>query len=774
MKEFWTIIQFAKRLSLYYTEYIYSFGNDLLKERNILRELEELQGVVENIIYRSEDTGFTVMELDCSGELMPTVGQLPVISCGEEIIATGSYVSHPTYGRQFKAETIEHVMPATQNAILRYLSGGAIKGIGPALAERIVKKFGDETMSVMENEPSLLAQVRGISLTKALDIGKAYTQLLGVRAVMGFLSLHNVEPAAAIAAYKKWGATAKNIITADPFCLCDRDIGVEFGKADDIATSLGLGETAPCRICGGIKYVLEHNLGNGHTCLPEDKLLEAAGRFLDVGRDELLDMLDELLERGDIVCSEIGNKNYLYLPEQYSAEFYCADRLCTMMRFETQDKPVSENEIDELERELGIEYAERQKSAICSAVSNQMMILTGGPGTGKTTTLNGIITLFERRAMKVFLAAPTGRAAKRLSEVTGREAKTIHRMLEVDFGSREAGVLTFKRNERNPLSADAIIVDEMSMVDSTLFCSLLKAVRTSAKLVLVGDPDQLPSVGAGNVLRDLIQCDMLACVHLNEVFRQAANSLIVTSAHEIVSGKMPALNRNDADFFFLPCDVAEYAAATVADLCVRRLPKAYGYSPFKDIQVIAPTKQGAAGTIELNSRLQSAINPAEKSKCECVAGRLLLREGDKVMQTRNNYDIEWQRADGEEGIGVFNGDIGTVEMIDKPTRSVMINFDDRRAIYSFDMLNEIDLAYAITVHKSQGNEFDVVVIPLLGRHKKLHYRNLLYTAVTRAKKMLIIVGQAGTVEVMVMNNRKTLRYTNLAQRIRSQMFGGES
>lgn len=732
-----------------------------------MQQPEQLRGVVENIIYRSDETGYTVAEMDSDGEPVTLVGTLPDISCGEELIVTGSFVSHPTYGRQFKAEAAEHIMPATQSAILRYLSGGAVKGVGPALAERIVKKFGERSLEVMENEPSLLAQVKGISLPKALEIGQNYSQIIGVRAVMSFLAVYGIEPLAAIRAYKKWGGIAKNIISADPFCLCAREIGVEFEKADEIAFSLGMGASEPCRVKGGLMYVLEHNLGNGHTCLPQDKLLEAVCGFLDIGRSETLDMLDELENEEQLVVEEIGGKRFWYLPEEYSAESYCAERLGIMIGFQPQERPVSQQELSDLEYELGMNYAERQKKAIFAAVDNQIMILTGGPGTGKTTTLNGIITLFERRQMKVALAAPTGRAAKRLSQVTGREAKTIHRMLEVDFGLRESGTIKFKRNERNPLAADAIVVDEMSMVDCKLFASLLRAVRSTARLVLVGDPDQLPSVGSGNVLRDLIDCGMLACIHLNEVFRQAASSLIVTSAHRIVSGEMPELGRTDADFFFLKNDVAEAAAQTVADLCVRRLPNAYGYSPMKDIQVIAPTKLGAAGTVELNSRLQAAVNPPSPQKGECKMGRLLLREGDKVMQTRNNYDIEWRRPDGEEGLGIFNGDIGIVTMVDRTTRSLMIDFDDRTAVYSFDMLSELDLAYAITVHKSQGNEFDAVVMPLLGRHRNLHYRNLLYTAVTRAKKLLIIVGQRTTVAAMVENDRKTLRYTNLAVRIKN-------
>ncbi|MBQ2751246.1 MAG: ATP-dependent RecD-like DNA helicase [Oscillospiraceae bacterium] len=739
------------------------------REKLKLQQLLNLQGVIENIIFHSEQTGFTVVELDSNGELVTMVGELPDLSCGEEIIATGTFVAHPTYGRQFKAQAIEHVTPATETAILRYLSGGAIKGIGPMLAQRIVKKFGDKALEIMDTDPEALAQIKGISLSKAIEIGKNYTQLLGVRSIMAFLSAYDIEPAASIAAYKKWGAMTRELVMADPFLLCDSDIAVDFEKADRIAESLGMGTDAPCRIRGGIKYVLEHNLNNGHCCLPLDKMTDAVCGFLDTGRDQTLDMLDEMVENGQLISDEIDSRQYIYLPEQHRSECYCADRLAMMMRFPPQDRPVDEDELYVLERELGISYAEKQRQAICSAVSNQIMILTGGPGTGKTTTLNGIITLFERRAMKVMLAAPTGRAAKRLSEVTGREAKTIHRMLEVDFAVPGDTSLRFKRNERNPLAADAVIVDEMSMVDASLFASLLKAVRTTSRLVLVGDPDQLPSVGAGNVLKDLIDCERLECIHLNEVFRQAANSLIITSAHEIVAGRMPQLGRTDRDMFFLGADPADSAAATVTDLCARRLPKAYGYSPLRDIQVIIPTKQGMAGTIELNRRLQAALNPPDQSKCECTVGQMILREGDKVMQIRNNYDVEWQRADGEEGLGIFNGDIGIVDMIDRPSRSAMITFDDRRAMYTFDMLGEIDLAYAITAHKSQGNEFEAVVMPLLGRHKKLHYRNLLYTAVTRAKKLLIIVGQRQTVEAMVENDKKTLRYTNLSSRIRKEL-----
>lgn len=730
--------------------------------------MEEIRGVVEGIMFHAEDTGYTVLQLECDGEDIAVVCFAADINCGEEIAATGQYVSHPSYGRQFKADKIEQVTPATATAILRYLSGGAVRGVGPVMATRIVGKYGDKTLEIMENEPERLSLIKGISIQKAKYIGAEYKRVVGVRAVMAFLSAYGIEPMAAVSAWKKWGAMAKQMISGDPYCLCNREIGVPFAKADQIAISLGFEVNSPCRVRGGALYVLEHNLGNGHTCLPLEKLASATCALLEAERDSVLDGVDELRENGEAIGDKIDGITYIYLPQQYAAEVYSADRLSLMLRFLSPDRPLEDDEIAALENELNMRYAEKQREALRYSIDFGIMILTGGPGTGKTTTLNGIITLFERRGMKVALAAPTGRAAKRLSEVTGREAKTIHRLLEVDFGSKSAGTISFKRNEKNLLPYDAIVVDEMSMVDSALFASLLKAVRNASRLILVGDPDQLPSVGAGNVLRDLIDCEAVSCVHLTEVFRQAANSLIVTSAHEIVSGNTPDLNRRDKDFFFLPEFNQEKAAITCADLVCRRLPKAYGYCSRQDIQVITPTKKGAAGTVELNALLQKELNPAENGKRECKVGALTFREGDKVMQIKNNYDIEWIRPDGEEGLGIFNGDIGIIEIIDRPTKSVMIDFDDRKAVYNFDMLIELDLAYAITVHKSQGNEFDAVVMPLAGRHPKLHYRNLLYTAVTRAKKLLVIVGQAGSVREMVENNRKTLRYTNLAARIRSE------
>lgn len=731
-------------------------------------ESKTVTGVVEAIVFKSRDTGYTVFEISVDDAPLTVVGEVVDLTEGEEICAVGTYVNHPTYGRQFKAISIEHVLPTGASAISRYLSGGAVKGIGPVLARRIVERFGEDTLLVMENDPERLTQVRGISPQKARSISEEYSRIVGVRAVMALFSAHGIAPAFAIAAWKKWGGNTQQRVNIDPYCLCCEEVGLPFEEADDFAASLGIEYDAVCRICGGILFVMTHNLSNGHACLPYRKLIETTAGMLGVSMEQTEIGIDELKMTGQVICDESDGEEYVYLPEQYAAETYISDRLKLMLSLGVPDRPVEEHEISLLEEELDIKYARLQREALRLAVSSPVMVLTGGPGTGKTTTLNGILELFERRGMTVALAAPTGRAAKRMGDVSNREAKTIHRLLEVDYGSR-GGDITFKRTEKNPLNAEVIIIDEMSMVDARLFCSLLKATRMNSRLILIGDPDQLPSVGAGNVLRDLIDSDMVPCIHLTEIFRQAAQSLIVLSAHDIVSGQMPELTRNDSDFFFLQRSTLSETSETVADLCARRLPKAYGFEPMRDIQVIAPGRQGGAGTHELNRRLQEILNPPDPSKSETVMNGMVFREGDKVMQIRNNYDIEWTRPDGEEGLGIFNGDIGTVTMIDRPSRTIGVSFEDRQAFLSFDQLTEMELAYAVTVHKSQGNEFDAVVLALGGPHKKLSYRNLFYTAVTRAKKLLILVGSRQSVAAMVENDRKTLRYTNLKQRMREEL-----
>ncbi len=733
------------------------------------RQAEILEGSVEEIIFHNEDTGFTVMELEAGDTLVTVVGEAMGIQPGEELRLTGSYVSHPTYGTQFKAAVIERTVPATANAIFKYLAGGAIRGVGPALARRIVDAFGDETLSVIEREPQRLSEVRGITAKKAQDIAEEYARIFGIRAVMLFLSRYSIDAATSIRVWKKWGSYAPGEIEKDPYCLCARDVGISFEKADEIAVSLGFARDSLQRLCGGILHVLRHNTGNGHCCLPYEKLVKVAARMLEVEAERLDDPLTDLAEREEIISDTVEGTIYLYLPELYEAETYCAGRLMTALSMQAPETGDHSAAIDRLEEKLGIHYARLQRRAIHAALTQNVLILTGGPGTGKTTALCGMIELLEQEGLKVGLAAPTGRAAKRMTELTGREARTIHRLLEVDFGE-EQGRVKFRRNSRNPLPYDAVIVDEMSMVDIEIFASLMQALRLGSKLILVGDPDQLPSVGAGNVLRDLIDSDVITVVHLTEVFRQAAQSLIVTNAHAIVSGELPDLSVRDNDFFFLQKSSPEAAVSTVVDLCARRLPASYGYSPTRDIQVISPTRIGSSGTAELCRRLQEVLNPQDGSKTEYKFGPNLFREGDKVMQIRNNYDIIYTRDDGEQGVGVYNGDIGIIEMIDRPTRSLHIRYDDRVAEYTFDLLDQLELAYAVTVHKSQGSEFDAVILPITGSRSKLFYRNLLYTAVTRAKKLLVIVGQASAVEQMVHNDRKTLRYTNLGRFLREAVL----
>ena len=734
------------------------------------QQAEVLEGTVEDIVFHNEDTGFTVMEVAAGEALITVVGEAMGIQPGEELRLTGRYVSHPTYGTQFKAAVIERTIPATSGAILKYLSGGAIRGIGPALARRIVDAFGDDTLTIMEKEPQRLAEVRGITPKKAAEIAEEYARIFGIRSVMLFLSRYGIDAAVSIRVWKKWGAYAPGEIEKDPYILCARDIGVPFEKADEIARQLGFAPDSPERLCGGILYVLRHNTGNGHCCLPYEKLVKVSARMLEAEPEQMDDPLTMLAEREDIISDTVDGTVFIYLPEMYEAETYCAGRLMTALASSPPEAVRDySREIDALEKKLGIRYASLQRKAIQAALGQSVVILTGGPGTGKTTALCGMIDLLEQEGLKVGLAAPTGRAAKRMTELTGRDAKTIHRLLEVDFGE-ENGRVKFRRNSRNPLPYDAVIVDEMSMVDIEIFASLMQALRLGSKLIMVGDPDQLPSVGPGNVLRDLIDSDVIPVIHLTEVFRQAAESLIVTSAHAIVAGEMPDLTVRDNDFFFLQKSSSEAVLQTVVDLCARRLPASYGYSPVRDIQVISPTRLGACGTAELCRKLQEVLNPQDGRKTEQKFGPGVFREGDKVMQIRNNYDIVYTRDDGEQGVGVYNGDIGTIETIDRPSRSLHVRYDDRVAEYTFDMLDQMELAYAVTVHKSQGSEFDAVVMPVSGSRSKLFYRNLLYTAVTRAKKLLILVGQASAVAEMVHNDRKTLRYTNLGRFLREAVL----
>ena len=727
--------------------------------RNEQVETEQISGTVESIVCYKPDSGFVVFDLDYQGELITVVGELGAVEAGEEVSLTGSFASHPTYGSQFRAQVCERRLPASVSAIRKYLGGGSFKGVGPALAKRIVDAFGEYTIETIENDPKQLAKVKGVSEKMALEINTQFQHAFGARKVMAALQGFGLPAAIAVRAWKKWGASAMEFITENPYLLCDPDVGVDFAEADEIFMKHGKADDVR-RLKAGIKFVLVHNLDNGHTCLPAERLLPAAAGILGES-DAMPEALEELVELHELEEYYRNDRRFIYLPDLYEAETAAAGRLRMMLHNLCEDSDAALNRsIELLEDELGIEYDSLQKKALREAVRNHVFVLTGGPGTGKTTTLNALIRLLEQQGDTVMLAAPTGRAAKRLTELTGKDAKTIHRLLEVDYTSDEMHPV-FRKNEKNPLKCNTLIVDEMSMVDSVLFDSLLRALSFSCRLIMVGDSDQLPSVGAGNVLHDLLSSDILPSVTLTTIFRQAAESMIVTSAHDIVNGEYPYLECKDNDFFFMPRGSEAECAATVCQLCEKRLPKAYDLSPMWDIQVLCPGKRGEAGTWGLNIALQKALNPPAKGKKEHTQNGRLFREGDKVMQVRNNYDMVWKKDDGEMGQGIFNGDIGIIERMDPALRMMAIRFDDRVADYPYDSLGELDHAYAITVHKSQGNEFEAVIIPLMDVSSRLCYRNLLYTAVTRAKKLLIIVGDARAVYTMVDNNRRTGRFTNL-------------
>lgn len=721
------------------------------------KEFEEIQGSVEDIIYRNPDSGFAVISVAAQDELVTVVGSVASVEVGEELTLTGNFTSHPTYGYQFRAELFERRLPATAGAILQYLSSGAVKGIGPGLARRIVDKFGDETLEKIEQNPMILSEIKGISEKKAEELAVEFKQIFGVRSVMLFLSKFGISPAFGVNIWKLWGPSAIEVITSNPYMVCGEEVGLPFESADLISSHLELASDDPNRVYAGIIYVLTKNMSNGHTCLPEETLISVVAQLLEIDTADVYAILEQMLERFQLVRTE-RNREYIYLPELYESETYIARRMAQLSSELPEEQANVDDVIAIVEEEQGIAYEARQKRALAAAITDRVIILTGGPGTGKTTTLNAMITIFEQQGLNVLIAAPTGRAAMRISELTGREAKTIHRMLEAEYTPN--GTMRFARNEQIPLDCDVMIVDEMSMVDTRLFESLLRALHLECKLVMVGDSDQLPSVGAGNVLRDLIDSECVTIVELKEIFRQAAMSQIVTNAHEIIHGEMPNLDSKDSDFFFLSRENPLLAVRTVVDLVSRRLPASYDYSPTDDIQVLCPSRKGDLGIENLNAKLQQVLNPKEKEKKEVKAGRYTYREGDKVMQTRNNYDILWVRGE-ENGMGIYNGDIGTIQSIDKHNGYMIIDFDGRISSYTLKMADELELAYAITVHKSQGNEFNAVILPLLGGYDRLYFRNLLYTAVTRAKRLLIIVGSRERVEFMVRNNRKTLRYTGL-------------
>lgn len=721
-------------------------------------QLEEISGVVDEVTYRNDDTGFTVLELECDEEYVTAVGSLPEITQGESVRLRGTWSFHATFGRQFKVQLCERSMPSSSADLLRYLSAGAVKGIGPATAKKIIDRFGDSSFDVLENDPKQLAQIKGISLKKAEEISKAFNEQFAVRQIMISLERFGMTAHECLEVYRLYGANAVDLIKTNPYVLCSEGIGIGFERADVIAGALPEPPESSYRISAGIVHVVRHNLNNGHTCVPRSKLLAPSCALLGADEDTIDRAVDSLIESGKLSSEMINGKEFLFIPQIYAAEKLAAQRILVMKKFPPAGRPTVAEDIEKIEKEENIVYEDKQRQAIMTAVSKGMLILTGGPGTGKTTALNGILKLFELDGVDVALTAPTGRAAKRMSEITGKEAKTIHRLLEVEWDKHDRPY--FSRNAKNPISAGAVIADELSMVDISLFAALLDALPLGCRLILVGDSNQLPAVGAGSVLNDLIESGVMPVIELKEVFRQAMQSRIITNAHKIVSGEMPELHDKQNDFFFIKRSSATSAADTVAELCVSRLPKAYGYSTVGDIQVLCPSRKGETGSVHLNKMLQAMINPPDKNKNEIISGSRIFREGDKVMQIKNNYNIIWTK-DSQEGTGVFNGDIGIIKKIDRVSASLAVWFDDKEAVYSFESLKELEHAYAMTVHKSQGNEFDAVIVPVIGVVPQLCYRNLLYTAVTRAKKLMVMVGSEQQIKQMVDNNTKTRRYSAL-------------
>ncbi|MBR7071127.1 MAG: ATP-dependent RecD-like DNA helicase [Clostridia bacterium] len=734
-----------------------------------LQEPSTVKGTVDRITFQNHQNGYTVAVVRNGKERVTVVGIMPFLSEGDLAQFVGHYMQHPTYGQQLSVTSFERCAPEGTAAILRYLSGGAIRGIGPGTAARIVEQFGADSLDILQNHPEQLATVRGISLSRAYEFSAEYAKQFGVREVMLLLNNYRVSPEMCVRIYRVLGEDSSVLIRENPYILCREEIGFSFDRVEQIAADFEIPADNEMRLCAGVEFILRQNLMNGHTCLPADKLTAVAIRLLESDALRIEQIIDMLIKQLRLQEYTVGDRRFLALPEYFVAEDHIAARLTTMVRRSHDFLPIDDLEIDYVENKLGIRFEALQRQAVRAAFENNILIVTGGPGTGKTTTLNAIIELLERRDAQIALAAPTGRAAKRMTELTGREAKTLHRLLEVNW-TNEARP-EFSRNEKNPLTCDVIIVDEASMIDSLLFDSLLRALRLNCRLILVGDADQLPSVSAGNILADLLAENRFPSIALNKVFRQAKESLIVTNAHAIIENKPPVLTDRSHDFFFLHRDNMRDVCNTVLELCAERLPKAYGFDPLTDIQVLCPSRKTDAGTVQLNALLQSCLNPPKAGDQTISYKGFSYRVGDKVMQIKNNYEIIWRKADGEEGTGAFNGDVGFIISVDRRANTVTVQFEDRTVNYMGEEIGELEPAYAITVHKSQGSEFDCVIMPLFETPSRLRYRNLLYTGVTRAKKMLVLVGDTSVFYEMAENDRKTLRYTLLRSMLENYFYG---
>lgn len=728
------------------------------------QEQQILQGTIQAVVFDNYENGYAVVRLRVGTDTITVVGTIPMPAVGEQLVVTGRWSSHSSYGRQFEAEFLERYLPQNTGDILKYLASGVVKGVGPVSAERIVNHFGEETLDVLYSQPKRLVEVPGISASRAKIIGTEFRLQVGIRQIMEFFAQHRLPAAQAMRAYKIYGENLLDMVTDDPYLLTEGELDVPFAEADRFAMELGIAADDPRRVEAGILFELHYNLNAGHSFLPEDKLCAATAQLLNVEQDTVRKGLERLKDGGKVVPDKLANINVDYLPELYEAEQYCAQRLKAFAKSVFVEDANLDVLVRQAAKESGLEYSAQQEQAIREAAGSGLLIVTGGPGTGKTTVLNGVLSLFKNLDLKCVLAAPTGRAAKRLTEVTGQEASTIHRLLEAGIDPA-TGNMAFVRDENNPLKADVVIVDEMSMVDVLLLSSLLKAIPQGKRLILVGDPDQLPPVGPGFPLNDMLRSEALPTVRLTEIFRQAQQSLIVMNAHRVNRGELPELREVRKDFFFIRKASEDQLNTLIRDLCTTRLPGKMGI-PSDQIQVLSPTRKGGMGTVSLNKMLQAALNPPAPDKKEKQFGDYTFRVGDRVMQIRNNYDIMWTKTDASAvGTGIFNGDVGVITSMDLQAETMKILFDDREAEYSFEQLNELEPAFAITVHKSQGSEYRAVILTAWSGSPYLLNRSILYTAITRARELLIIVGREDTVAAMTQNVRKNRRYTGLKLRL---------
>ena len=729
-----------------------------------MEELVTCEGTVHSVIFQNAENGYTVLRLLTEeGEVITVVGCIPCVAPGEHLAVSGTWETHPQHGEQVRVVELERSLPEDEEEIFSYLSSGVCKGVGPATARRIVERFGPETLDVLEREPERLTTLKGITARKAQEIAENYRQHMGLRRLMAFLAQYQLPPVLAMELRRQYGDAALEKVRENPYLLSGEACGVAFSVTDEMAMGMGMAADSDQRLQAAVTFELSHNENNGHVFLPRQKLIAATAQLLDCGTDLVEQALDSLIDRGGVVQEQVANVEACYLRRLWEAESSACIRLAGLLAADTDQSRQADRAVDEIEARQGITYAPQQRQAVEKAARCGVLILTGGPGTGKTTTVRGIVALFQKMGLEIVLAAPTGRAAKRMSELTGMEAQTVHRLLGMSWNDATHQV-TFQKTEKEPLEADAVIVDEMSMVDLSLFSALLRALRPGTRLVLVGDADQLPSVGAGNVFSDLIRSGRVETVFLREVFRQAEQSAIIRNAHAVNLGQPPQLTNDQGDFFFLCRRDAERTLSTVVELCRTRLPD-HMHIPAEQIQVLSPTRKGPSGTENLNRCLQAALNPPAADKREIQWGERVFRTGDRIMQTKNNYDVLWERPDGTVGTGMFNGDVGKIVEIDPSGELLVVNFDGRIATYTLEMLNEVDLAYAMTVHKAQGSEYRCVVLAAMPAAPSLMVRGVLYTALTRARELLIVVGDDAAIRAMAGNDRQQRRYSGLRWRL---------